>query len=131
MSVRADPVKRGLFYAGTSRSVYVSFDDGANWQPLSLNLPTTWYRDLLVHDGDLITATQGRGIWILDDVEPLREAAAASASRRPPVHPARRDAAARRREPRHPVATFHAGGAEPAHRGGDRLLAGIGGVRGR
>jgi photosystem II stability/assembly factor-like uncharacterized protein len=80
MSVRADPVKRGLLYAGTSRSVYVSFDDGENWQPLSLNLPTTWYRDLLVHDGDLITATQGRGIWILDDVEPLREAAAASAS---------------------------------------------------
>ena len=83
MSVRADPVKRGLLYAGTSRTVYVSFDDGADWQPLGLNLPTTWYRDLLVHDGDLITATQGRGIWILDDVEPLREAAAAISS---PVH---------------------------------------------
>jgi photosystem II stability/assembly factor-like uncharacterized protein len=80
MSVRADPVKRGLLYAGTSRGVYVSFDDGGRWQSLSLNLPTTWYRDLLVHDGDLITATQGRGIWILDDVEPLREAAAATAS---------------------------------------------------
>ncbi len=80
MSVRADPVKRGLLYAGTSRSVYVSFDDGADWQPLGLNLPTTWYRDLLLHDGDLITATQGRGIWILDDVEPLREAVAASAT---------------------------------------------------
>ncbi len=80
MVVRADPVKRGLLYAGTNRTVYVSFDDGAQWQPLSLDLPTTWYRDLLVHDGDLIAATQGRGIWILDDVEPLREAAAASAS---------------------------------------------------
>ena len=79
MVVRADPAKRGLLYAGTSRTVYVSFDDGGHWQPLSLNLPTTWYRDLLVHDGDLIAATQGRGIWILDDVEPLREAAAAAA----------------------------------------------------
>ncbi|HEX8724600.1 MAG TPA: hypothetical protein VF737_04315, partial [Gemmatimonadaceae bacterium] len=79
MVVRADPVKRGLLYAGTNRTVYVSFDDGAAWQPLSLDLPTTWYRDLLVHDGDLIAATQGRGIWILDDVEPLREAAAATA----------------------------------------------------
>ncbi len=78
MSVRADPVKPGLLYTGTSRSVYVSFDDGARWQPLTLNLPTTWYRDLLVHDGDLITATQGRGIWILDDIEPLREAADAA-----------------------------------------------------
>jgi photosystem II stability/assembly factor-like uncharacterized protein len=83
MVVRADPVKRGLLFAGTNRTVYVSFDDGAAWQPLSLNLPTTWYRDLLVHDGDLITATQGRGIWILDDIEPLREAATAAAS---PTH---------------------------------------------
>ncbi|HEX9055072.1 MAG TPA: hypothetical protein VF830_09210 [Gemmatimonadales bacterium] len=71
--VRADPVKRGLLYAGTDRGVYVSFDDGDDWQPLSLNLPTAWVRDLLVHDGDLIAGTQGRGIWILDDVEPLRE----------------------------------------------------------
>jgi hypothetical protein len=71
--VRADPVKRGLLYAGTNRGVYVSFDDGGSWEPLSLNLPTTWVRDLLVHDGDLIAATQGHGIWILDDVAPLRE----------------------------------------------------------
>jgi photosystem II stability/assembly factor-like uncharacterized protein len=74
--VRADPVQRGLLYAGTNRAVYVSFDDGGRWQPLSLNLPTTWMRDLLVHDGDLLVATQGRGIWILDDIEPLREAGA-------------------------------------------------------
>jgi photosystem II stability/assembly factor-like uncharacterized protein len=83
MSVRADPVRRGLLYAGTSRTVYVSFDDGGLWQSLSLDLPTTWYRDLLVHDGDLIAATQGRGIWILDDIEPLREAAEGATS---PVH---------------------------------------------
>jgi len=82
--IRADPVKRGLLYAGTNRGVYISFDDGAHWQPLSLNLPTAWIRDLLVHDGDLIAATQGRGIWILDDVAPLREMSPSLATR--PVH---------------------------------------------
>ncbi len=71
--VRADPMRQGLLYAGTNRSVYVSFNDGAKWQPLSLNFPTTWVRDLQVHNGDLIAGTQGRGIWVLDDLEPLRE----------------------------------------------------------
>ena len=82
--VRADPERRELLYAGTNRGVYVSFDDGGAWQPLSLNLPTTWIRDLLVHQGDLIAATQGRGLWILDDVAPLREATARVAAR--PFH---------------------------------------------
>ncbi|PYO62216.1 MAG: hypothetical protein DMD28_06835 [Gemmatimonadetes bacterium] len=81
--VRADPERRGLLYAGTNRGVYLSQDDGATWQSLSLNLPTTWVRDLLVHQGDLIAATQGRGIWVLDDVEPLREDPAVLAQ---PVH---------------------------------------------
>lgn len=72
--VRADPRRAGLLYAGTHRAVYVSFDDGAHWQPLSGNLPVTWMRDLLVHHGDLIVATQGRGLWILDDIAPLAEA---------------------------------------------------------
>ncbi len=71
--VRADPVKEGLLYAGTNRSVYVSFDDGENWQPLTLNLPTTQVRDLLVHKGDLIAGTQGRGIWIMDNLSILRQ----------------------------------------------------------
>ncbi len=71
--VRADPVKKGLLYASTNRSIYVSFNDGSEWQPLTLNFPTTCVRDLVVHNGDLIAGTQGRGIWILDDVEPLRE----------------------------------------------------------
>ena len=71
--VRADPVRKGLLYAGTNRSVYVSFDDGLQWQSLTLNFPTTNVRDLVVHDGDLIAGTQGHGIWILDDLEPLRE----------------------------------------------------------
>ena len=71
--VRVDPKRQGLLYAGTNRSVYVSFSDGKKWQPLTLNFPTTSVRDLVVHDGDLIAGTQGRGIWVLDDLEPLRE----------------------------------------------------------
>ena len=82
--MRADPLQAGLLYAGTDRAVYVSFDDGGSWQSLSLNLPTTWMRDLLVHDDDLIVATQGRGIWVLGDVAPLRELAAGAAGT--PVH---------------------------------------------
>ncbi|MGH6889787.1 MAG: WD40/YVTN/BNR-like repeat-containing protein [Rhizomicrobium sp.] len=71
--VRADPVKRGLLYAGTDAGVFVSFDDGASWSPLQENLPTAWVTDLLVHDNDLIAATEGRAIWVLDDLSPLRE----------------------------------------------------------
>ncbi|HTR97244.1 MAG TPA: hypothetical protein VMH61_05030 [Candidatus Acidoferrales bacterium] len=78
--VRADLKRKGLLYAGTNRAVYVSFDDGDDWESLDGDLPTTWMRDLLPHDGDLLLATQGRGIWSLDDVEPLRELSAASAT---------------------------------------------------
>lgn len=72
--VRADPKRKGLLYAGTERGIFVSFDDGRHWQSLQLNLPTTSVRDLAVHAGDLVAATHGRGVWILDDIEPLREA---------------------------------------------------------
>ena len=71
--VRADPVRKGLLYAGTDSGAYVSFNDGDHWQPLQLNLPTAWVRDLLVHGNDLIAATQGRAIWVLDDLTPLRQ----------------------------------------------------------
>ena len=71
--VRADPVKSGLLYAGTDLGVFVSFDDGDHWQPLQRNLPPAWVRDLHVHGDDLIAATQGRAIWVLDDVAPLRQ----------------------------------------------------------
>ncbi len=71
--VREDPVRKGLLYAGTETSVYVSFDDGDNWQPLQLNLPHTSMRDLTIHGDDLIVATHGRSFWILDDVTPLRQ----------------------------------------------------------
>jgi photosystem II stability/assembly factor-like uncharacterized protein len=73
--VRADPQRQGLLYAGTDIGVYVSFDDGTHWQPLQRNLPVAWVRDLLVHGNDLIAATQGRAIWLLDDVTPLRQMA--------------------------------------------------------
>ena len=71
--VCADPRRAGLLYAGTTEGAYVSFDDGAHWQSLQLNLPNAWVKDLLVHDGDLIAATQGRALWVLDDLAPLRQ----------------------------------------------------------
>jgi photosystem II stability/assembly factor-like uncharacterized protein len=71
--VREDPVRKGLLFAGTENAVWVSFDDGDNWQSLQLNLPHTANRDLWIHDSDLIVATHGRGFWILDDITPLRQ----------------------------------------------------------
>jgi len=71
--VREDPVRRGLLFAGTERSVYVSFDEGDHWASLQLNLPHTSMRDLQVHGDDLIVATHGRSFWILDDITPLRQ----------------------------------------------------------
>ncbi|MBV9438841.1 MAG: hypothetical protein JOZ24_02495 [Candidatus Eremiobacteraeota bacterium] len=70
--VRADPVRRGLLFAGTERGVWASWDDGASWWSLRLNLPATSVRDLVVHRDDLVIATHGRGFWILDDIVPLR-----------------------------------------------------------
>jgi photosystem II stability/assembly factor-like uncharacterized protein len=71
--VREDPRRKGLLFAGTETSVYVSFDDGDNWQPLQLNLPHTSMRDLAIHGDDLIAGTHGRSFWILDDITPLRQ----------------------------------------------------------
>jgi photosystem II stability/assembly factor-like uncharacterized protein len=72
-SVREDPVRKGLLFAGTENAVWVSFDDGDHWQSLQLNLPHTSMRDLMIHDDALIVATHGRSFWILDDITPLRE----------------------------------------------------------
>jgi photosystem II stability/assembly factor-like uncharacterized protein len=72
-SVREDPKRKGLLFAGTERAVYVSFDDGDRWQSLRLNMPATSVRDLLIKDNDLAVATHGRGFWILDDITPLRQ----------------------------------------------------------
>jgi photosystem II stability/assembly factor-like uncharacterized protein len=72
-TVREDPVRKGLLFAGTEASVWVSFDDGDHWQSLQLNLPHTSMRDLWIYEDDLIAATHGRSFWILDDISPLRQ----------------------------------------------------------
>lgn len=72
--VREDPLRRGLLYAGTEVGVFVSFDDGASWQPLKFNMPMTPVHDLVVKGDDLVAATHGRSFWILDDLTPLRQA---------------------------------------------------------
>jgi photosystem II stability/assembly factor-like uncharacterized protein len=71
--VKEDPVRKGLLFAGSERAVYVSFDDGANWQSLRLNMPATSIRDLVIKDDDLVIGTHGRSFWILDDITPLRQ----------------------------------------------------------
>ncbi|MFS4494395.1 VPS10 domain-containing protein [Maribacter sp. 2308TA10-17] len=71
--VRTDKVREGLLYAGTEWGMYVSFDDGASWQSMQLNLPITAIRDLEVRDNDLIAATHGRSFWMIDDLTPLHQ----------------------------------------------------------
>jgi photosystem II stability/assembly factor-like uncharacterized protein len=96
-TVREDPVRKGLLFAGSETSVWVSFDDGDHWQSLQLNLPHTSMRDLWIKDSDLIVATHGRAFWILDDITPLRQidekAVASSAwlARPAPAYRVRRD----------------------------------------
>ena len=72
-SVREDPKRKGLLYAGTETGVYFSADDGGHWQPLKLNLPAVPIHDLEIHGDDLIAATHGRAFWVLDDITPLRQ----------------------------------------------------------
>jgi photosystem II stability/assembly factor-like uncharacterized protein len=71
--IREDPERKGLLFAGTERGVWVSFDDGGNWQSLRRNLPPVPVHDLVVKEGDLAIATHGRAFWILDDISPLRQ----------------------------------------------------------
>ena len=78
-SVREDPLRPGLLFAGTERAVYFSLDDGEQWQPLRLNMPATSIRDLVIHDDDIVVGTHGRSFWILDDMTPLRQLAAKTA----------------------------------------------------
>jgi len=70
---REDPVRKGLLYAGTWNGIYFSLDDGDHWQTLQLNLPTATVTDLTIHGDDLVAATYGRSLWILDDITPLRQ----------------------------------------------------------
>ncbi len=74
-AVREDPLCKGLLFAGTERMVYVSFNDGENWQPLRLNMPASSIRDLVIKGNDLVVATHGRSFWIMDDIAALRNLA--------------------------------------------------------
>ena len=71
--VREDPDREGLLYAGTEFGIYISFDNGAHWQPLDLNMPKVPINDIRVYHKDLIVATQGRAIWMIDDISPLHQ----------------------------------------------------------
>ncbi|MFT5230603.1 MAG: photosystem II stability/assembly factor-like uncharacterized protein [Planctomycetota bacterium] len=73
--VREDPTQKGLLYAGTETGLYISFNDGANWQPFQLNLPIVPITDLALKDGNLIVATQGRSLWIIDDLSVIHQLA--------------------------------------------------------
>jgi photosystem II stability/assembly factor-like uncharacterized protein len=82
--VREDPKRKGLLFAGSEQAVHVSFDDGDHWQSLRNNMPATSIRDLVIKDDDLVVGTHGRSFYILDDITPLRQAAAMSPA--PAVH---------------------------------------------
>ena len=75
-SVKEDPQAKGLLYAATELRVYVSFNDGTQWQPLQNNMPVTSVRDIVVHGDDLAVATHGRGFWVMDQMAALRKIAA-------------------------------------------------------
>ncbi len=71
--VREDPVRKGLLFAGTGSTVFLSYDDGDRWSPFTLNLPATPVTDIDIHGDDLVISTYGRGLWILDDMAPIRQ----------------------------------------------------------
>ncbi len=72
-TVKEDTVRRGLLFAGTERGAFVSLDDGDNWQPIQINLPTTSVRDFEIYDNDLVVGTHGCGVWVIDDISALRQ----------------------------------------------------------
>ena len=76
--LRADPKRKGLLYAGTERGMYISFNDGKNWQSFKQNLPIVPITDLTIKDDNLIAATQGRSLWIIDDLTPLHQLTSSS-----------------------------------------------------
>jgi photosystem II stability/assembly factor-like uncharacterized protein len=87
-AVREDPLRRGMLFAATESAVWISLDDGEHWDSLQLNLPHTSMRDLAIHDDDLIVATHGRSIWILDDISRLRQLSGAAMREVVLFHPA-------------------------------------------
>ena len=79
-AIREDPKRRGLLYAGTQHGIYVSLNDGEQWRPMSANLPDTQVSSIIVEDNDLVIATHGRGFYVLDDINPIRQVDATTAS---------------------------------------------------
>ena len=79
--VREDPTREGLLYAGTEFGLFISYDNGGHWQGFNLNMPAVPITDIKVHHNDLVVSTQGRSIWILDDLTPLQQIAATTSSR--------------------------------------------------
>jgi photosystem II stability/assembly factor-like uncharacterized protein len=79
-AVREDPYRKGLLYAAANRGMYISYDDGDHWESLSLNLPEIPFTDITVQPNDLAVSTMGRGFYVLDNINPLRQAQAASAA---------------------------------------------------
>lgn len=75
-AIKEDPQQPGLLFAGTELGLYVSFDNGGRWQPLRRNMPVASVRDMLIRRNDLVAATHGRSIWVMDDMTPLRHMAA-------------------------------------------------------
>jgi photosystem II stability/assembly factor-like uncharacterized protein len=71
--VREDPKRKGLLYAGTETGMYISFDNGSNWSPFQMNLPIVPITDLAIKDNNLIVATQGRSLWVLDDLTVIHQ----------------------------------------------------------
>ena len=126
--VREDPKRKGLLFAGSETQVYVSFDDGDHWQSLRLNMAPSSVRDLVVKDDDLVVGTHGRGIWILDDITPLRQIATLERRRRsgrrrvPRSSRPDRVARAMEHEHRHAAAARRADRAESARRRDHQLL---------
>jgi photosystem II stability/assembly factor-like uncharacterized protein len=86
-TVKEDPERRGLLFAGTERTVFVSFDDGDHWQSLQLNLPPASMRDLAIHENDLIVGTHGRGFWVIDNMSALRQINSETAQARAVLFP--------------------------------------------
>ncbi len=72
-TIREDPTRKGLLFTGSETAIYVSFDDGENWQSLRQNMPATSIRDLVIKDDDIVVGTHGRSFWILDNITPLRQ----------------------------------------------------------
>ena len=80
-AIEVDPVRQGLLYAGTETGMYISYDDGIKWYPFQMNLPIVPITDLAIKDESLVASTQGRSLWLIDDLSVIRQQQSASAQK--------------------------------------------------